>query len=143
MSSIFFFFLEKKSMMGKSLHTSSSSTFKWFNIYENPIVSFYLLWFSLRRRAHFLVSFWQGKGHLSRKVEPNGIIFNKNIYLIVQLLGNPSGYYFSLRNRMKALWHGRNKKGFSLVGATCAFFFSSSVTRLWQKQKFNWVAFLF
>lgn len=68
---------------------------------------------------------------------------SKNICLIVQLFWNPSGYYFFLRNRMKALWHGRNKKVFILVGVICAFISSSSIAWLWQKQKFNWVEFLF
>lgn len=109
----FFHFRNVKNMMEKSLITSRSSMFKCFNIYKSPIVSFCSLWFYLRRRVTFFWSLfdkekiiYQGKWHQM------ACFLSKNIYLIVQLFWTPSGYYFFLRNRMKALWHGKNKKQF-------------------------------
>lgn len=123
-----FLFKKVKNMMEKSLITSRSSMFKCFNMYKSPIVSFYSLWFYLRRRVIFFWSLFDKEKIIYQgKWYQMACFLSKNIYLIVQLYWNPSGYYFFLRNRMKALWHRRNKKGFqSGTGYLCFLFLQLS-----------------
>lgn len=135
---LYFFLFRKVKNMEKHLTTSSFSMFKCFNIYKNPIISLYLLWFYLRKGFLLLVSFWQGKDHLSRKIEANGM-FSEQKYLpnclSFRMLFLPQEQNAGSVTRKK-------QKGIQSGGSYLCFLSPSSVTRLWPKQKFNWVAFL-